>query len=315
MFASPAPPAGRSVRLTDVDHLAELFTAWDGRFDQITGGRFEAVLQVVHVGALRTLVVQANQRVRIRGHDADGWFMLHPVTAGSASSLWQGRQLAIGQVVLNGPENEVDHTSQRLTTQRSISFRPAELEDAVRALFNTDVAGLPRQWAALTPPPAGLTRLTRLLSRVEEVGVSTPALLRLPEGRQLEQECVRAVARLLTAEDTVRPDLSPPTRHRLVLAAEEVMRAHFADPVGAVDLCRRLRVSDRTLRLAFRERFGLGPMGYYKRLRLNAARDALKADPQVAVATAAVAFGFHHLGNFAADYRRLFGERPSNTRR
>jgi len=26
-------------------------------------------------------------------------------------------------------------------------------------------------------------------------------------------------------------------------------------------------------------------------------------------------FGFHHLGNFAADYRRLFGVRPSETPR
>jgi len=99
-----------------------------------------------------------------------------------------------------------------------------------------------------------------------------------------------------------------------VLEAEELMRSQLAEPFGAVDLCRRLRVSDRTLRLAFGERYGLGPMCYYKRLRLNAVRTMLKADPLLSVATAAKMFGFHHLGNFSADYRRLFGELPSASR-
>ena len=62
------------------------------------------------------------------------------------------------------------------------------------------------------------------------------------------------------------------------------------------------------------ERYGLGPMAYFKALRLNAVRVALKVTP-AAVSEAAREFGFHHLGNFAADYRRLFGERPSETLR
>jgi AraC family ethanolamine operon transcriptional activator len=100
-----------------------------------------------------------------------------------------------------------------------------------------------------------------------------------------------------------------------VQQAEQYMRDRLVEPVGAIDLCRQLKVSDRTLRLAFRERYGIGPMGYYKRLRLNAVRTALRADPRMSVAAAAVTFGFHHLSNFAADYRRLFGENPSDTPR
>ena len=91
------------------------------------------------------------------------------------------------------------------------------------------------------------------------------------------------------------------------------MRSRLSDPVGAIDLCRELEISDRTLRLAFRERYGLGPMAFYKGLRLNAVRSRLMAAQPVAVAAVARELGFHHLGNFAADYRKLFGERPSET--
>lgn len=91
------------------------------------------------------------------------------------------------------------------------------------------------------------------------------------------------------------------------------MRTQLGGGLGAIDLCRELGVSDRTLRLAFRERYGLGPMAYYKCLRLNAVRTAMRATPLVPIADVARGYGFHHLGNFAADYRRHFGERPSET--
>ena len=93
------------------------------------------------------------------------------------------------------------------------------------------------------------------------------------------------------------------------------MRARLRLPLGEIDLCRELGVSGRTLRLAFRERYGLGPMAYYQTLRLNAARSAFKeADPEsVSVARIARDLGFYHPGKFSGYYRRLFGEVPTET--
>ena len=92
------------------------------------------------------------------------------------------------------------------------------------------------------------------------------------------------------------------------------MCAHLGDPVGAIDLCRELGVSDRTLRSEFCEQYGLGPLAYYKMLCLNAVRYRLRENSVVAIAAATQEFGFHHLGNFAAR-RRLFGGLPSEPAR
>lgn len=56
-------------------------------------------------------------------------------------------------------------------------------------------------------------------------------------------------------------------------------------------------------------------MAFLKTCRLNAVRRALKAaDSRTeTVAAVAVCWGFTHPGEFAADYRRLFGELPSET--
>jgi AraC family ethanolamine operon transcriptional activator len=154
-------------------------------------------------------------------------------------------------------------------------------------------------------------RFTQLLTR----GAADPSLLGTPEGDRLEQECVRSIVAAMFSTATPQPELPLVARSRVFRRAEEFMRSHLGDPVGAIDLCRELKVSDRNLRRTFRERVGLGPMAYFKCLRLNAVRSRLRADPAVAVADASAAFGFHHAGNFAADYRRLFGERPSETAR
>ena len=91
------------------------------------------------------------------------------------------------------------------------------------------------------------------------------------------------------------------------------MHGHLGDRLGAADLCREMAVNDRTLRLAFHERYGVGPMAFFRCLRLNAVRSMMRQHPELKIADVARKFGFHHLGHFAADYRRQFGELPSET--
>jgi len=104
-------------------------------------------------------------------------------------------------------------------------------------------------------------------------------------------------------------------RARLVRRAEEYMRAHLRNPLSVLDLCRELDVSERTLHYAFQEVHGLSPMAYFKVHRLNAVRQELKAAPAGTTSVHEIAqrWGFWHSGEFAADYRRLFGELPSQT--
>jgi AraC-like DNA-binding protein len=56
-------------------------------------------------------------------------------------------------------------------------------------------------------------------------------------------------------------------------------------------------------------------MAYFRACRLHAVRQELKTAPDRATVQAiARRWGFGHTGEFAAAYRRLFGELPSQTR-
>lgn len=307
-----SPPAATFIRLADVEAAGTLFANWQGRFEQISCGRFAGTLQVVRGSLVRIIGITANQRVRLRGHDVARLFSVFLVTDGNAGSLWQCRRLTPGQLVVDGTDAETDHCTARRTDNLGVSLPREDCEAAAAALLGTDAVTLPWSWAVLSPPPEAFANLRRRLSSLLSRGLADPFLLRTPEGDRLEQECVRALFASLFSAAAPQLALSLPARSLLLRRAEEFMRSRLGDRFGAIDLCRELGVSDRTLRLTFRERYGLGPMAYYKTLRLNAVRSRLKAD---AVATAAREFGFHHLGNFAADYRRLFGESPSASRR
>lgn len=83
---------------------------------------------------------------------------------------------------------------------------------------------------------------------------------------------------------------------------------------GSMDieqLCRELGVSRRTLQYCFQEQVGMNPAAYLRTQRLNGVRQMLKQGH--GVTDAATAWGFWHFGHFSQEYKKLFGELPSDT--
>ena len=80
-------------------------------------------------------------------------------------------------------------------------------------------------------------------------------------------------------------------------------------------LCAVAGVSERRVRDAFYECFGVSPTVHLRNSALREVRRTLIARPAArdAVTRAASDFGFWHLSRFAGQYRALFGESPSET--
>ena len=84
------------------------------------------------------------------------------------------------------------------------------------------------------------------------------------------------------------------------------------DAITVQEVCKVASVNWRTLQRAFRDQFDVTPKTYLKAVRLNGARkELLAADRTEKVANIANSWGFWHLSQFAADYRKLFGELPT----
>jgi AraC family ethanolamine operon transcriptional activator len=139
-----------------------------------------------------------------------------------------------------------------------------------------------------------------------------PELLGAPV---LEGGLVGLVFRVLHAAVPDRNPAVPYTRRRAVARAEEYLRDQSHHAPSIAELCRAAGCSERTLQYAFREYLGVTPKAYLQAERLKRVRRGLReADARTAQVTdVANAWGFWHMGQFAADYRKLFGELPSQT--
>jgi transcriptional regulator GlxA family with amidase domain len=88
------------------------------------------------------------------------------------------------------------------------------------------------------------------------------------------------------------------------------------EPWSVDRLASALGLSSRTLHRALRRELGVSPMRLLRRVRLAQARADLEgAGRETSVTGVAFDCGFNHLGRFAGEYTRRFGESPSETLR
>lgn len=106
---------------------------------------------------------------------------------------------------------------------------------------------------------------------------------------------------------------------QVVREAHHFIRAGLEAETGLtpsiVDICAHVSVSERTLQYSFRQLLQVTPMVYLRTLRLNRVHADLQhpATADTTVTKVATRYGFFHLGRFAQDYRRQFGQMPSQT--
>jgi AraC family ethanolamine operon transcriptional activator len=300
----------------DPDELAQGFRRWELRFRQLGGGPFRGQLQFLQLGGTQILRAAGNRRLQAQGSLPPGSFGFAPVLPRNAGAIWRGRRCQAGQVVTIDPGQEGDHMSAADYWMVGLTVDGDFFRECAAVLGGFDPDERLAGRLAVTSSPAGRRALTAHLRALLDLAEARPDRLAQPRTRRaVEHECVRRVVAVL-AQSTGgdRTACWSSHRERLVRRADDYMRAGLGGPLSLLDVCRELGVSQRALHYAFQEVRGLSPMAYFRACRLNAVRQELKAAPDPAtVHEIARRWGFGHTGEFAAAYRRLFGELPSQT--
>jgi len=99
-----------------------------------------------------------------------------------------------------------------------------------------------------------------------------------------------------------------------VREAEEYIAAHLDEPITLSTIVKEVGISGRSLQTAFRAHRGCSPMQFLKERRLELARQRLsRAEPGATVTGIATTVGMDHLGRFSVEYKKRFGENPTET--
>lgn len=160
---------------------------------------------------------------------------------------------------------------------------------------------------------AGWWRMVRYL--VEEMDQDQPLFNQQPLARDLERTLIKGL--ILSQPNNYSDELSAigaPRCPAFVSKARVFIERHANDELTLMDIQQVAGVSPQRLHDAFKRHFGLSPLAYLKRFRLEAVRcSLLDGRGTCTVAATASRWGFAHLGRFASDYHAAFGERPSQT--
>ena len=83
------------------------------------------------------------------------------------------------------------------------------------------------------------------------------------------------------------------------------------------DMVEDLQVSKRTIQYGFKHYLGFTPKEYQQYIRLNGIHNTILNvnDPHTTLSEIAARYNYYHLGHFSTEYKKFFGESPSETLR
>lgn len=238
----------------------------------------------------------------------------------SAASAYRmnGHSVSGNVFAMFGPGAAHFASSAGPTRWASVSFAPVDLGNALGALRGGEPTTIGTVFRPVLAAQPAANAVVDLLFNAMTAAERDPMAFATSQARiGLERALLDAFARAVASADGhAMPDRAKLPATRLVRLAEDYLDAHLHTPVYIADLCSVTGASERTLRNAFHNVYGVGPTRYLVYRRLATARRALKnAQPGDTVTAIATRNGLWDLGRFAADYRSLYGEPPSATLR
>lgn len=304
-------------RFNDIDQLGEALRSWDVNYSQLDPGSFKGMLRLFGREGFEITYGRFNRSLVHQGSPPAGLRTLAIPTERCTSFRWRRQEVAPRSMVVFPRDKEWEVVSSPSFEVYTLSFEEDYLNRICRDMDLPDYESLSDGVEVIRCHSADFRSAVKflehsfgILENRSQRKVSPALIDRLKRGI-----AVRALSLLGRPRSR---EGSPPVRLRdcaLERAVESI--TEYADvPISVGDLCEITEASERTLEYAFRERYGTTAKGFILKHRLNGVRRQLcSSDAEnTTIADVANEWGFWHMGQFARDYRKLFGELPSETR-
>ena len=269
------------------------------------------------VSQLSVQLGEASGKAVVEGASRLGGLTIFLQTQGAPAFSGNGRRLDEVSLMVAGPGEEFCLAADDPLRRWCSLFIPNEKLAGGNGDATT-AAGSRRGVFQL--PPQRMERFRSVIEDLDGAVQRAPAAFESAAAQNAaEQKLVREIRNVLTTPPEVEHPLGRHVvpRRQIIRLSMGFVDRHHGEYLAVEQLATAAGVSERTLRDAFQQYFGVGPVRYLNVRTLHQIRKALQAaDPSVATVTEiATEFGAWQFGRMARDYRWLFGELPSETLR
>lgn len=311
------PPYLKELRFADCDQLSELVSGGDVEFIQLGAGPCRASMTRIELEGFYLLLTDISNRTACYAVSQKGLRVIHIPLRWSSSLHWNGRTLDRSGVIVWGDSCDYCRVGGDVRTVALVIDEPA-IRNRIELWAGSSHAlwdSLDGHMLADTPASQ---RFAEAVKGVVGLTLRGSASVGVPEVRaQLSERLLLSLVRAVEAQ-AERLVVGNPTareRTRIVRQMTDHLHAFPNLPVNLSDLCQLTGASARSVAYACQTVLQISPMRYITQLRLNRARILLRegSRDRTSVSECAYSAGFSHLGRFAAEYRRMFGESPAHT--
>ena len=287
-----------------LEHFLDEIRYWDLDYRQLSAGGFEGSLKQLLSQNVLLTYARYQGSLDHRGATPPGYrtFVIPLYTC--RDFLWRGHQITQNDLLIFPNSNELHGSSNSNFEVFTISVHLDYLEQLIDDLCLKKISNK--------------QEVVRMDVHVaQELQSLATTIIRSSGG-----EAAQVLARKLAEKLVIAAAESSPKRianlRRRDIAVDKVLEFVRGTPIPTSELaqlCRIANISVRTLEYAFKERYGIAPTTFVKRWNLNTVRRQLLAANPAETNLSAVCqrFGFLHQSQFAADYKKLFAELPSET--
>ncbi len=317
--AKPNRPVISSIqgRFSNFDALATAARGWGLDWIQLDRGPLRARFEQTKATSTLASRFEFSRKFHQKGTVPSEMRTFGVIAPASPQIEWRGIEGLQHHVVAFPTNDEFEFLSHPGFGGDTLSLPEERLFQVAHCLDLIDpVEGLPSGQALIESDPIRIEVFRRRLDDFH-ILAETSARQMVDESVVADAEfgVIAALVEMLSAGRGVengRPEMC--SRSRAFCLALDYIEGHASKPPSIEQICHVSGVSWRTLNYTFRERFGLTPKQYLQAVRLKGVRrDLLRRGPESAISDVAADWGFWHMGQFAADYRRQFGELPSET--
>jgi AraC family ethanolamine operon transcriptional activator len=288
----------------DLERLKSLIRAWDLDFKIVHKGGFQGRMRQVSNADMLITLADFGSHLHQAGTTPIAYRTFALPASDSQYFWWLGYEIDDCSITRFGTDNELACVSDQSFSVYTLSVKEQRLEKIVESL------GL--------LPPSSDRSVTRI-RKDQMLGLRDLARSAIFDGSGTSRKAAaeRLLEQLLVscAEGRKKQPVKARSRDRAVKRVIEHLNDDGCSHPGLSDLCTIANVSERTLRYAFQERYGISPVQFVRSWRLNSAHRLLRrsAKEKTTVADIAGACGFLDPSVFAKHYRSLHGELPSET--
>ena len=302
--------------LNNFDEFCVSARSWDLDYRQLDAGSFSSELMLFGNNEILFTHAKLGRKMMQSGTSPQGLISFGILASPDINIYWRNINISGDMLFVFPDSGELHSITDADFDVFVISLSEEILNQACASLELPDIRTLINELEVFCCCSQRLAELRSWLLSVKHETVDfTTAVRNRRYLKHIEQEVTYRLLNIL-AEPHQAVSMRPFRKRDLALMkAERFIVESDVSVITIPELCMVANVSERTLEYAFRERYGLTPKAYTLIHRMNNIHKYLRrSDPQnTLISEIARQYGFWHMGKFSADYKKLFGELPSET--